>query len=244
MWSGALAPLVLVAEGLVLILGTGLLFLARGHLARTPWATLPAAVSVLALLALPVTLGFVGRSALYAAWGAAGEWGLLALGVVTQALLAATLLRHALRPAGEDYPQRPALVAATLIGELLLAGPLLLLGAGVERLAGLLGLSVRPSLADVLGHAPAVVWAALALSLAGGVLVYRREQGLRALRRGARPWLTAILNLRWLYRLGRELFGAIAAAVRAVAGLLEGEGALLWTLVVLLLAWLAFRPLG
>jgi hypothetical protein len=32
--------------------------------------------------------------------------------------------------------------------------------------------------------------------------------------------------------------------VRAVAGLLEGEGALLWTLVVLLLAWLAFRPLG
>lgn len=195
-------------------------------------------------MGIPGTLGFAGRALLYGAWAQAGQWPLLAVAVVTQAVLGAALVRILLRPPDEAFPQRLPLAAATLAGELLLAVPLVVLGLVPDGLAALLGLDVRPSFADLLGNAAAAVWLTLVLAVAGVLLVYRYDRGLRATRVTARPWLTAVLNLRWLYRLGLRVAGAVTVVVRAMANLLEGEGALLWTLIVLLLAWLFLSPIG
>lgn len=243
-WTGPYAPFVLVTEGLVLVMAAGLLFLAHGLDPRAHWASVPSAIAGLAFLGIPGTLGFAGRALLYGAWAQAGQWPLLAVAVVTQAVLGAALVRILLRPPDEAFPQRLPLAAATLAGELLLAVPLVVLGLVPDGLAALLGLDVRPSFADLLGNAAAAVWLTLVLAVAGVLLVYRYDRGLRATRVTARPWLTAVLNLRWLYRLGLRVAGAVTVVVRAMANLLEGEGALLWTLIVLLLAWLFLSPIG
>jgi formate hydrogenlyase subunit 3/multisubunit Na+/H+ antiporter MnhD subunit len=242
-WSGVNATLLLVSEGLVLILGVGLLFLGRAYDARRPWLSLPSAIAVLALLGAPATLGFVTRALLFGGYVAAGQWTLLVLSAVVQAILLDALVRAVARSAMEDPPQGGVLVAATVVGELLLAVPLVLLGALPDQLARFLDLETQPTLANLLAETPWPVWSALVLAVLGGVLVFRYDRGLRSVRGTARPWLTALLSLRWLYRLLLQLFGALTVLVRAVAGLLEGEGAWLWTVIVLLLAWLYLNPL-
>lgn len=239
-WGGGSAALALVAEGLVLLLSAGVLFLSRGYdLERWVWS-LPGAVAGAALLGMPLTLGFVGRSALYAALWGAGAWVFLGLSGIGQALLLAAVLRLLLRPATGPLPPSPIVQGLGVVGLAGLVAPLVVLGLAPERLAGWLGVTPL-SLVQVLAQMPVAGWVTWGLGVGLGVALWWRDTQAREVRRQLQPLLLATLSLRWLYRTAAGLVEVVSRAVRALALLLEGEGALLWVLVILVLAWLALR---
>lgn len=239
-WGGDEAALALVAEGLVLLLSAGVLFLSRGYDPDNRLWSVPAAVASVVLLGAPLTLGFVGRSATTAALWARGGWPLLILSAVAQALLLATLLRLLFRPASSPLPPSPVVKGLAALGLAGLIAPLVVFGLAPARLAELLG--VAPvSLPEVLAQMPGVGWVTWALGLGLGVALWRRDAGMRAVRGQLHPPLLALFSLRWFYRAIAGLVEVAGRAIRAAALLLEGEGALLWVLVVLVLAWLFLR---
>ncbi len=239
-WGGERAALALVAEGLVLLLSAGVLFLSRGYDPKGWMWSLPGAVAGAALLGMPLTLGFVGRSALYTAWRDAGAWLLLGLSGIGQALVLATVLRLLLRPATSPLPPSPIVQGLGAVGLAGLIVPLVVFGLAPDRLAGLLGVAPL-SLVQVLAQMPVAGWVTWGLGLGLGVALWWRDAQVRGVRVQLQPLLLALFSLRWLYRAAAGLVEVTGRAVRAVALLLEGEGALLWVLVVLVLAWLALR---
>lgn len=239
-WGGQEAALTLVAEGLVLVLSAGVLFLSRGHDLERPMWSLPGGVAGAALLGIPLTLGFVGRSALYAAWWSAGAWLLLGLSGIGHALLLATVLRLLLRPVTSPLPPSPVVQGLGAVGLAGLVVPLLVFGLVPDRLAAWLGVTPL-SLVQGLARMPVVGWVTWGLGLGLGAALWQRDVQVRGVRKQLRPLLMALFSLRWLYRAVAGLVEVVSRAVRALALLLEGEGALLWVLVVLVLAWLALR---
>jgi hypothetical protein len=102
---------------------------------------------------------------------------------------------------------------------------------GAPRL-GLFGWMGTPSIVA------AVIVAAAALC---GAILWRLETAVRARAEVVASALTSLFRLDWLYRLvwgGIHLAGTLILNLAAV---LEGEGAVLWALVVALLALLLFK---
>jgi formate hydrogenlyase subunit 3/multisubunit Na+/H+ antiporter MnhD subunit len=240
-WGGEDAALALVAEGLVLLLSAGVLFFSRGYDPEHRLWSAPGAIAAVALVAMPLTLGFVGRSALLAAFARADAWLLLVASGVAQALLVATLLRLIARPAAGQFPASPLVRGLGALGLAGLVAPLIIFGLAPDRLADLLGVAA-PSLLEVLARMPTVGWIVWALGVGVGVLLWWRDSHVRAIRGQLHPPLQALFSLRWFYRLIAGLVEVAGRAIRAAALLLEGEGALLWVLVVLVLAWLFTQP--
>jgi hypothetical protein len=82
----------------------------------------------------------------------------------------------------------------------------------------------------------------VALTLAGGIALWRYDAWLRDRLGGlAVVPLASLARLHWLYRWVWSGVRGLAAAVDQLAGVLEGEGALLWTLVAGVLVWLLWR---
>lgn len=239
-WGGEAAALALVAQGLVLLLSTGVLFLGQGYDPHRRIWSLPGVIAGAALMGMPFTLGFVGRSALYAAFWSAGAWVLLVLSGVGQALLLAAVLRLLLRPVTGPLPPSPIVQGLGAVGLAGLAVPLVVFGLAPERLAGLLGVT-PPSLMQGLAQMPVAGWVTWGLGLGLGVALWRRDAQVREARAQLQPLLVALFSLRWLYRAAAALVEGVSRGVRGLALLLEGEGALLWVLVVLVLAWLFLR---
>jgi hypothetical protein len=80
------------------------------------------------------------------------------------------------------------------------------------------------------------------LATAGlGVLLWRFESPLRARMGPAAGLLFALLRLDWLYRAAWAAISLIDRAMYNLAGVLEGEGALLWALAMALAVVLLFR---
>jgi hypothetical protein len=229
--------LALVAEGLVLLLSAGVLFLTWGYDPEKRIWSLPGALAVAALVGFPFTLGFVGRSAMLAAFAREGVWPLLLLSGFAQTLLVASLVRLLLRPAANPFPPSPIVRGLGAAGLAVLAAPLLVVGIAPTRLAELLGLPPI-SLLEVLARMPATGWVVWALGLGLGGALWWREGRLHEVRGHMHPPLQALFSLRWFYRSITGFAEIAGRGVRGLALLLEGEGALLWVLVVLALAWL------
>ncbi len=201
------------AWGLTLSTGGGFLFLYSARQRGSLWLAL---LSGLGLSALPFLL-------------AASGWpsGSTALAVFIlpylpiQALLMAGFVRHALHPGEVSLESQPGWARG-----LYLFGLLLLIA--IQILLGLWGWEG----AAVVG----VWWAALAsLGMAAGLLVL----GLRFLSRtapaGSGGRWADILRLNWLYRFLWGLFRLAERLGRALTGAIEGEGGILWSLLLLVL---------
>lgn len=240
-WAGEGAALALVAEGLALLLSAGALFLSQGYDRANPGWSLPGAVAGAALLGAPLTLGFVGRSWLYSALWQGGGWSLLLLSAVGQALLLVTVLRLLLRPAMSTTSLALVTQVAAAVGLAGLVAPLVVFGLAPSQLANLLGVTPL-SLLAILAKMPAAGWVSWGLGLGLGGALWWRDDRMRAVRSQLQPRLNAVFGLRWFYRAVGGLIDLAGQGVRALALLLEGEGALLWVLVVLVLAWLFFQP--
>ncbi len=199
----------------VWIAGWVLLSVSRGRDTRAIGWSWPGWLVLLFLLGAPPSpLGWFYHSALVAA-----TWPWRIVLVLGWALASATLLQAMRRPAvGAVSPPRPWLGVSLLVGLLF-------------PLGGLLGsLNVfKPSFT--------VSWLGLSLwgvsMLLAAILVWLRPL--------SRHWLHQaealfdIVDLQWLYRALWRGFEHLLGFVRVISDVVEGSGALLWSLLILLL---------
>ena len=209
------------------------------------WLRAPTGLAIASLMGLPFTMGFVGRTALYRSLFALGRPYLWGLSVVADAVLFAALFRIGADLLSDLSNRTASFEWATwvphLIGVIILAAPLVLLGIH-PPLASLLAADMDlPAAAELIGRADIALWAVLLLPLVGGYLLHRGQK--TTLERSAAFWkgLGALLGLDWLYRWLWKVGWGIGAVLRGLAQVTEGRGYLGWTL---LLAFIAFLLLS
>jgi formate hydrogenlyase subunit 3/multisubunit Na+/H+ antiporter MnhD subunit len=242
LWGGAQASLTLMAVSISLVLGAALIYLGNGFDETQRWPTLLPLVGVAAMAGAPLTLGFLGVGQLYANLAASGGWGWLILValLLAQTLLIAGLLYTVLWP-GNPLEAQPLLAAVFYTGLSLPAVMLILIAffAGVIATSlaspglGLLGFSGPGSLVGV---------GAVALSVGGAIALWRFDAPLRDRFGGVGgASVAALARLDWLYRWIWTAVRSAGSAVENLAGVLEGEGAILWTMVAGILIWLLWK---
>lgn len=242
LWGGAQALSGVIAQTLTLLLGGALVFLANGYDELRPWASALPGLGVAVLAGIPATAGFVGLNVLYSRLLDPGHWALwpaLAGVVVAQAVLVGGLLRAVSWPGDPIEGGTPGL-AGYVTGLVLLSVFGVLPGVAVEQFGAIMGVTH----AGVLGLEAAPNWIALAVSLGAGLAgigLWRFETLVRGRTESAAQFVTALLRLDWLYRLVWGALRVVDRLVYQLAGVLEGEGALLWALVVALAVMLLFR---
>jgi NADH:ubiquinone oxidoreductase subunit 2 (subunit N) len=226
-WVGGAAVL---SEGRVLLLAIPVLFLSASlRVGRRPWLAAGVVVAVVALAGLPPTAGFAGRVALYDRWLAEGQVAL----VLVMALLHAPLIAVAARLLWNWLSAGEVVDSA---GQSSMEGwrPLL---AGVALLLAALGLLTVSGVAW--GEVRLVSWLAVLLPVAAGVWLARWK---------AERWMGNVTITRrplaLIARLAdglRQLISGASATLREAAHILEGEGGLLWLLLLVVVFWLARR---
>lgn len=234
---GAPPGVALTGQALALVLGGALVFLANGHNPARARLTLWPLLGVGALLGLPLTPGWVGWSALYNGLLASRNWLVLLSVLGAQVILGAGLLRATFWPA-EALDEEPLARTAYFSGLLTLA--VLLSITGILLTTDWLGL--RPS---DWSAALAEAWPALIIggfAVGAGWVGWRYEPLARARLEALASPLLPVLRLDWLYRAVWAVIYGAGWVIRNLAEVLEGEGAMLWALVVALLVWLLLKP--
>jgi formate hydrogenlyase subunit 3/multisubunit Na+/H+ antiporter MnhD subunit len=236
-WGGGQAGAAVVALALALVLGGGLFNLSHGFDAQRRWLSAFPGLGVAVLAGIPFTVGFSSLSGVYAAWQTAGGglWLVLLVVALSQAFLIAALVRVLLWP-GEPLEGGAMGMYGYLIGLALLATLAVAGGALGAQLAAWLNVA---GLGFDFGNG--LPLAMIALSTLIGLGLWRFESIIRARTEAMASIVLSLLRLDWLYR---WLWGAlrqIGNAVGGVAQVLEGEGAMLWALVVVLAIVLLFR---
>ncbi len=243
----------LAAQALALLSGGALLFLANGHDEQRPWLTALPALGAAAMLGAPLTVGFSGMQGIVSASG-----GLVLIGVVlAHSLMVAGLLRAVFWPgtslegppsarapalsSGAERPKEARGRAAYLVGLALPAALVLVVGmATAARSTGTFLGAPSTALFGLSGARSLMTLIVLALTLGTGLALWRFEARLRIRTRSdvVGGWLLSVIRLDWLYRWVWNGFRALGSIILTLAEVLEGEGALLWTLVAALLIWL------
>ncbi|MCS6846800.1 MAG: hypothetical protein RMN52_03680 [Anaerolineae bacterium] len=202
----------------------------------------------LCLIGLPLTVGFVGQAGVVATWTERGVSGwLFALAwVVALALLIYVLLRiildstagHAqqarLIPSGDrvDLP-----FVREVVGRLAALAPVLIFGVAPALLTA-------GSFTDALVRNGIAGWLGWIIAVAAGALLWWLEPRWRPAVHRIRGHAVGVLDLGWFY----SLLGGAVARLRSPFSraftLLEGDGALLWAIIVALLIVLISRPGG
>jgi formate hydrogenlyase subunit 3/multisubunit Na+/H+ antiporter MnhD subunit len=241
LWAGANGAQALTAQGLALVLGGALVFLSHGHDERLPWLSAIPVLGAVVMMGAPFTVGFLGIGTLYNGLLSAGGWAwvIFLLLFVMQGLLFGGLLYTCFAP-GFPLKDDPMLVAAHWAG----LGFITLLSVVMAVFSGLLSVSVGQLPAGLMGFSNiGSVWAVLSVigTLGLGLGLWRFENYARA-QTERLAWTLAILHrLDWLYRLIWGLINGLSLITQNIAAVLEGEGAVLWALVAVLLLGLLFR---
>lgn len=237
LWGGAQSVLGVALQALALLFGGGLLFLGNGWDSQRPWHTALPGLGVAVLAGLPLTAGFFGWNHVLGAWIASGQWPLWlgAAGLlVAVAFLTGGVLRAAAWP-GDPVEGGRVGEAGLVSGLALLGGGALAAGAFAGPIAGLLG-APAPGLVDS--------WPGLAITLAGvagGFGLWRLEHAARGRTEAIAEVAMSVLRLAWLYQLVWNAIRLVDRLIFWIAGVLEGEGALLWALAIVLAVLLLFR---
>lgn len=223
------APLVLASGGTAWVLGVTLIALADGFDRSAPWWAIGPALGGLALVGAPLTLGQAISAHTIGSAGLPAPQ--LALTLVALALLVAGIARRIIRPP-LSWGDEGLLEIAGRAGGFLLPVLLLLLG-GIRPSLLLSGLDVPSSTVPLLRWG---LWL-LALVMGGGFVWL----GAR-FRKRIEPLLDLLFDLFSLDWLLYTLVGGFDRAtslLREAAELIEGAGAVLWAVSILLLALLA-----
>ncbi len=215
MWAGPDAGL---AEGMVLILAGGLLAIQGKIKERSTESLVAGGIGIAALAGFPLTWGANGRFLLYQEWLDNG-WGLyLLLATGAQLLILAAAGRLYL-----GFPSQPAKHSERLILGLALALPS----------ATLL---IKPG--PLFPQGSVLVWLAIVAAAGGGALLAWGAETIQSFQVQAATRLRAPLTLGWLRRLTINCCRLVGRAAQSLHSVLEGEGALLWVLILLILGWL------
>jgi formate hydrogenlyase subunit 3/multisubunit Na+/H+ antiporter MnhD subunit len=236
--AGESASAIITAGAVAWALGMAILFLKSGldggllQEGQVAWWNLPSLVGALALLGVPLTLGFVTQAALLAGLTRGEHLGLGVAFFVANLFLVPSVMRCLRLSSSSPLPSRhwSTIVGGTGLG--LLALPLIL--AGLHPPLLLAGTSA-PSLWALLGMPRLVGWLLWAISLAGGGVLAWQEDVLRPRIELALVVIHDLLRLEWLYD---AVGGALARwlrVFRAADEVVGGAGALLWSLLLFLL---------
>jgi hypothetical protein len=210
-------PAASLAWGLICLLSGGVLFLFSPR--RRALLFLPA-ISLLFFTTLPFSPGWDGVGVYWGEFPAAGS-----LFFIAQALLLAGYARHALRPGPRQGGAERWVWAVYPLGLALLPISHALLAYWGMASAGSFAAGERSLLAS---------WPAglvLLLAAALGVLFQRGLQ----FPAGVLNAVKNVLSLRWVYRGLWGLYRSAGRLVRLLNQILEGEGGILWTLLLLTL---------
>jgi NADH:ubiquinone oxidoreductase subunit 5 (subunit L)/multisubunit Na+/H+ antiporter MnhA subunit len=210
------------------------------------WGAVPGGVAAAALAGLPLTVGLFVRLPLCRALLANRQAGWLALLLLAESALAATLLRvwSGLNPdrfTRQSEGERPpwSLWGATA----LLVVPLLILGSCPSLVVWLAGSPSSESFPPLptlgqLAQAGIGTWAAFLLPLVMGYGVYRGKLTWPDEMADVEAQLDSALRLSWLHRVAAQLLDRARQALWSVGAVLHGEGYLAWMTFSLLLIFL------
>ncbi|MGD9030410.1 MAG: hypothetical protein PVG25_11400 [Anaerolineae bacterium] len=237
----ALGAAACMLGGTVLFLGGG--FGPRSSLRRDTWPrTIPSLLAALSLIGLPPTLGFAVASSLIKGLTRVGHWGWGIGFFIGQLFLVAAVTRWlfptASPPQTDEEDDRPVRQTAHYAAVVAAALPLVVLGLAPTLLvAGPSSVSLRSLLAG-LGSTGWLLWGGSLLL--GGILGWQDTY----LRPRLSVWLDLlqdIIRLDWAWALLSGAFAHGLTVLRAIDDVLGGKGALLWSLILLLLLILIWR---
>jgi formate hydrogenlyase subunit 3/multisubunit Na+/H+ antiporter MnhD subunit len=238
--AGESAAAVIAAGSVTWALGAAVLFLSDGLRREAPWWGVPSLVGASALLGVPLTLGFVTEATLIGGLARGDHLELWAAVFLGNLFLVPSLARWLLTSHSSSLPDQRWLVVARGVGLGLLALPLIVAGLHPPLFIG--GV-MAPSLGALLampGLAGVLLWA---VSLAcGGGLAWQEE----TLRSKVELLLSAmhdLLRLEWLYGALVSALDRWLAVLRVADEVVGGAGALLWSLLLLLILLLAWGRL-
>jgi hypothetical protein len=203
---------------MVLLLAGGLLMLYTEIKLRSTESLIEGGIAIVALAGLPPTWGVTGRFILLQEWLDSG-WGLyLLLATGAQLLILAA--------AGRLYLGHTKLL--TDRSKRLIVGLALALPAA--------SLLIRPG--PLFPQGSGLVWLATIAPLGGAALLAWEAETIQSIQAQAAARLRATLTLGWLRRFALNCGRLVGRAAHTLHGVLEGEGTLLWVLILLILGWL------
>jgi formate hydrogenlyase subunit 3/multisubunit Na+/H+ antiporter MnhD subunit len=216
------------------------LSLNHGFHRRALWWSFGQALAVATLVGIPASAGFAVRTSLASAVAWGGNVLLLICVVAGETLAFATMARLLTTPNPSKVPQNWRDIAGHASAIALAALPPFLLPAIARRAVPAI---VPPAFAVVLpnmGVAGSVIFI-LPIALAVTLEWLRREG------RISLPPIEAfgdlqvnpirVLSLDWLYHLVFRLANVVASALNRLSAVIEGEGAVVWALLILLAAY-------
>jgi multicomponent Na+:H+ antiporter subunit A len=231
--AGKQAVAIAIAAAVAWALGITVFSLTPGWSGRRFWRGLPSLIALLSLAGLPLTLGFVVRFAVYG--GLEADLLALIMALVGESFVIAALVRLWFWAEPRSLPQRRFMEAAYLVVFFLVALVLVVAGLFPETFIGRAPDTQLTQLSELIGGGGIAGWAGWALPIVAGVTLFLAGEGLRQRLEGGWQGLGALLRMEWLYGLLFLTLRWIVALMRGMAGLIEGEGALLWTVVILLI---------
>jgi formate hydrogenlyase subunit 3/multisubunit Na+/H+ antiporter MnhD subunit len=203
------------------------LFIARGLDRRQPYWAVGSLIALLSLAALPGTLGFVVQQGVVVNTIRQQQWLILLAVVVAQTFVMAAALRLILSEATESAPAH--VVRKVVWGLALACGalPLLIFALADNALPAL------PDASELLSELNAIGLLAMFAPLAVGALLAWRVPLTRGTSDSGQAAWGRVLRLDWLNAALFYLVDRLTGFLRAAAGVFEGEGGLLWTVIVI-----------
>jgi len=206
------------------------LFIARGLDRKHPFWAVGALVAGLSLAALPGTLGFVVQQGVIAGIIHVKQWPALLAVVTAQTLVIAAVARFI---AVEQTESTPASIwRKAWWGVALVLGALPLIGLANAPQA----LSDLPATSALLSELSGIGMLALFAPIAIGLgLAWRGPLLLRGIADGSPSIWSRVIRLEWLNSAVFYVIDRLTGLLRSMAGVFEGEGGLLWTVVVIVI---------
>ena len=226
------AATLISAGGVAWVVGSTLLLLREGYDTRALWWSIPSLVGVLVVLGLPLTPGFVTGATLVGRLSEAspGWWGSAFL--VGNTLLVSALVRGLLSSPREPVTDQRWSSFARKAWLLVLA--LLSITVSV-RPSMLFQGSLAPQLGPVFALPVLSEWVAWASSLAIGVALGLLDASLRGRFDLLLEAAHDLVRLEWMYDLVKGALKRGLRMVQATEEIVGGSGAVLWSLLLLLL---------
>jgi formate hydrogenlyase subunit 3/multisubunit Na+/H+ antiporter MnhD subunit len=205
------------------------LFISRGLDRKAVWWSAGAAIAALSLIGLPGTLGFIVRQQTIAGLIAAGDWPLLIVTLIAETILVATLTRLIFTPTSEEAPHGWLRQIGFGLAIVCAAAPLIVLAVEPTLVPSV------PSMQQALSGLSLISWIAFVLPVAAGVIVAQRDHRTTSDESDLPAW-TNWLRLDWLAALAALPINWLGRVLRGLADIFEGEGGLVWALVIIVVA--------
>jgi formate hydrogenlyase subunit 3/multisubunit Na+/H+ antiporter MnhD subunit len=212
------------------------LFISRGFKRTAPWWSIGAIVAAMSLIGVPGTIGFIVREQTISSLIDSGSWISLVACLIAETLLVASVIRLIFSPAGDSLPinfLRKISFGVALLFTIVPSIALAVLPATITNV---------PLLPEMLNKLGVVGWIAWAVPLVGGIAVavsLRKPAAvliIDLIDPEAEPRWQRLLELDWITSVASLPIRFITYVVRGLSSVLEGEGSLLWTMLLIVIA--------